>query len=759
MTGDCIYINESEATPVCPFWCPIYVDANAAGYNDGSSWENAYNYLQDALNYARRCDCNDIRVAQGIYRPDQNSIYTDGTGDRTSTFHLISGVSIYGGFPPGGGEWEDRKPSVYDTNLSGDLLGNDREVNESRDLVTGPCRADNSYHVVSASDVNAATILDGFVITGGNAYGGTSDTNSGGGIYNSSGSPTVRNCTFIQNSAQYAGGGIYNTGDMGNPGEPNIINCVFVENEALLGGGIYTGSGPSPSPGATMAVTNCTFVGNSADSGGGMYNSAYSVLRVTNCILWGNVVEQISGGEVTYSDIEGGWTGEGNINKCPMFEADGYHLTMCSPCVDAGDPNGDYEGQVDIDSEPRLIGPYVDMGADEYYSEDYNIVKFAHCPRPKPSCGAMGALYVGESLDINLTWHPGIFAANVNGHDVYFGTSFSDVNEANEDNPKGVYKGHQSSTTYTAGNLLLCQMYFWRIDEINDACEPYLWKGPVRLFTTGLFIDDFERYTSSADFGLVWTTSVFSEGESGFCSEITYNSTGASIDLDICSGTMIYDYNNRSGDAFIGASALFSEARMESKISGVDWTIGNSNILSISYRGLATNSADNDTDPNYDRMYVAIIDAAGTMGRIVCNNDVNAQKQTTWQEWQIPFSDLKGTTSLDLTKEVNLIIGFGQRCNPRWMDISYLGYGNPGGTGRVWFDNIRLLQPNCNPTLYGLTSSGLISDFTGDSKVNMDDLEIMTQEWLHCGQADIYPDGIVDFCDFAVLAQQWLDEP
>jgi hypothetical protein len=170
-----------ETTSVCLCGCPIYVDADASSCNNnGYSWKAAFTNLQDALEMTQTCDCNEIWVAQGIYKPN-------GSGDRNATFSLINSVAIYGGFPPGGGVWEDRNPDVYETILSGDI-GN---IGDS---------SDNSYHVVTADNVDETAILDGFTITAGNSIG------SGGGMYNISSNPIVTKCIFSENEANVNGG-------------------------------------------------------------------------------------------------------------------------------------------------------------------------------------------------------------------------------------------------------------------------------------------------------------------------------------------------------------------------------------------------------------------------------------------------------------------------------------------------------------------------------------------------------------------------
>ena len=210
----------------------IYVDANAPSGGDGLTWGTAYNYLQDALTYASsHPDVNEIWVAQGIYTPDSNESDPSGNGDRTATFELIDEVALYGGFAGGESSLEQRNWQANETILSGDLDANDTPGLDPCDLPNAPNRAENSYHVVTGSGTDANTILDGFTITAGNAN-GSYPNETGGGMDNGSGSPTVNNCTFIGNSADY-GGGMFNV----YPGRPTVTNCTFRANSAYEHGG------------------------------------------------------------------------------------------------------------------------------------------------------------------------------------------------------------------------------------------------------------------------------------------------------------------------------------------------------------------------------------------------------------------------------------------------------------------------------------------------------------------------------------------
>ena len=263
----------------------IYVDDDAPLGGNGHSWGTAYKYLQDALADASSND--DIRVAQGVYTPDSKTSYPNGSGDREATFHLIIGVTIKGGYAGFGEPDPDaRDIQLYETILSGDLAGNDRDVNDPRELYNDPYRAENSYHVVTGYGTYT---IDGLTITGGNANRGGGDTYQGGGMYNKYYSPTVINCTFRANSAgsdDYGdGGGMYN-----HLSSPKLTNCTFINNSALGGGGMCANYKSSPT------FTHCTFIGNTADTfGGGMVNYKSSP-TLTNCIFMGNSTHHNGGG-------------------------------------------------------------------------------------------------------------------------------------------------------------------------------------------------------------------------------------------------------------------------------------------------------------------------------------------------------------------------------------------------------------------------------------------------------------------------------
>jgi parallel beta-helix repeat protein len=182
---------------------------------------------------------------------------------------------------------------------------------------------------------------------------------SGAGMANYNSSPIVINCQFINNSATIEGGAVYNEG-----GDPAIVNCTFIGNAAMSSGGGMCNYGGSP------ILINCTFTGNTSylamGAGGGIANYGGS-LTLSNCILWSDSGGEIYGdASVTYSDVQGGFAGEGNIDADPLLDATG-HLQTGSPCINAGSGADVPDGLIkDLDGKRRIQGASVDMGAYEF---------------------------------------------------------------------------------------------------------------------------------------------------------------------------------------------------------------------------------------------------------------------------------------------------------------------------------------------------------------------------------------------------------
>jgi len=228
----------------------IYVDIHATGTPDGMSWETAFISLQAGLGAATPGD--EIRVAQGTYRPGTNV---------SDTFALKSGVHHKGGYA-GVTELDpdDFAPTKYLTILSGDLFDNDTECAEAI--------GDNSLHVVTAGNVNSNTILEGFVITGGNA-----GFDGGGGlkITSTNADLQVINCKFVCNRS-WIGGGVDHGGS-----RSDYIDCTFENNVADgEGGAIYALEGE-------LSLTNCDFASNSASTGGALAIFYAERLDINGC--------------------------------------------------------------------------------------------------------------------------------------------------------------------------------------------------------------------------------------------------------------------------------------------------------------------------------------------------------------------------------------------------------------------------------------------------------------------------------------------
>ncbi|MCK4287995.1 MAG: right-handed parallel beta-helix repeat-containing protein, partial [Bacteroidales bacterium] len=169
----------------------------------------------------------------------------------------------------------------------------------------------------------------------------------GGGIYCEKSSSHILNNTISNNEGAYYGGGIFvsDTSEVLIKGNVIFNNLTWSGYGIAKGGGIFCGGNM-----CYAVIEQNTICNNTVDfgDGGGICSNNASIV---NTILWNNYPDEIAGQiTITYSDVQGGWTGIGNIDADPLFAdpANGdFHLTWAnfpipddtkSPCIDTGDP-------------------------------------------------------------------------------------------------------------------------------------------------------------------------------------------------------------------------------------------------------------------------------------------------------------------------------------------------------------------------------------------------------------------------------------
>ncbi len=283
----------------------VFVKQDATGNNDGSSWQDAFTNLEDALATA---PMTDVWVASGTYTPGMINSNPD-----SIWFVMNTDISLYGGFAGTEDNFWDRDPAANPTILSGDLNGDDIPG----DLVTN--RSDNSIHVllIEATTTNAS-IIDGFIISNGhgkdNPPGGEPDIWSfyhGAGIL-SYGAPTIRNCIFQENYS-YTNSAVQGIGV--NADGMQIDSCSFLNNTAQSYGG---------SVGMNVvddfSITNCLFTGNSSGEHGGAIRIGVSNGTIFNCLITHN--ESEFGGGVAL--MNGFWDHYITIDQCTFEENESF---------------------------------------------------------------------------------------------------------------------------------------------------------------------------------------------------------------------------------------------------------------------------------------------------------------------------------------------------------------------------------------------------------------------------------------------------
>jgi parallel beta-helix repeat protein len=354
----------------------------ATGRNTGTSWDDAYRTLTEALERAgQEEECaNTIWVAQETYRPSDTVL--------TETFKIPAGVSVYGGFKGDETSRDQRNILKYPTLLSGYIDETSRE------------------NTVVTMNGNGA-LLDGFTVQEGNWQGidgsGVSSTvvncvitdSTQRGLFCENGNLTVQWCEIYSNGIHHQGSGysltvenckIYDNqydGILTDQSTLSIVNSLVYQNGSTGSYyGIHLGN-PSSSP----TIRNNTIVQNINE---GIRFVGSNTPDIVNCIVYYNggdvplaglnpdavayncCIEDCNELNTTNINDEPGFAYTTEPNNMPVVG--NYHLAYNSPCIDTGDSD-EYTDEVDMDGELRGYGDWVDRGADEAYSCDEDLTE------------------------------------------------------------------------------------------------------------------------------------------------------------------------------------------------------------------------------------------------------------------------------------------------------------------------------------------------------------------------------------------------
>jgi hypothetical protein len=264
----------------------------------------------------------------------------------------------------------------------------------------------------------------------------------------------------------------------------------------------------------------------------------------------------------------------------------------------------------------------------------------------------------------NISWSPG---DNASQHQVYFGTDKLAVENA-DTSTAGIYRGQQAGNSFSPSEgIEWGQRYYWRIDEVNN--DGTITTGSVWTFTVAdyLIVENFEDYNDYQP-NEVWNTWI-----DGYMIP-TNGSTAGYPDPDFVAGEhYLEDVIVHGGDwsmplFYDNTSARISEVTRTFTSPTRDWTREGVGVLTLFYYGVA----DNDPEP----MFVALNGDA-----VVYNDNPDTELVEEWTRWDIPLQTF-ADEGVNLSDVDSMTIGFGNKSNPTL-----------GGTGHVFFDDIRLYRP------------------------------------------------------------------
>jgi hypothetical protein len=245
----------AEGVYILPGIRILYVRTDGSDLNDGLSWNTAKQTIGEALAVAMPGD--DVWVKG------------DSANPYCAAVSAVEGVGVYGGF--GGFEASASERASFP-----------RPLNDPAATVIDA--GGEGSAIVIPPGATAATLIDGLTLRNGRAI-------RGGGMFIDAGSPLVRNCTIIGNSASYEGGGVH----CGDYSRPRIEDCLIAENVSeSSGGGINIANGSNPT------FVRCNVSGNSSGIWGGGFNcysySAPNEPVLVSCRIASNFAGQDGGG-------------------------------------------------------------------------------------------------------------------------------------------------------------------------------------------------------------------------------------------------------------------------------------------------------------------------------------------------------------------------------------------------------------------------------------------------------------------------------
>jgi len=437
-------------------------------------------------------------------------------------------------------------------------------------------------------------------------------------------------------------------------GELNIYEKVEIGKNASANGVIYMHGG------------TVTFSGSSCDLEIGKYGTGTVYMTGGVIDLEDNIkLGQESGTGRLY--LYGGTINAGNLrNPAQIYgdpQLDITEGTLVLP--------GDYTSTVNEYIDNGWIVAYSGVGIVDvnYTAEPNQTTVTARLPDPELAWNPTPRNR--ETVErtpegLTLSWTPGLYAVS---HDVYFGTNFDDVNDAN--NAPGLwpeFKGNQDLCSFDPGPLELGKTYYWRIEEVNDnnwAPPASPWKGPVWEFTVAdyIVVDDLESYNDipAEEEGSRLVYNIWKDGydDPSVNGSIIGYAVGSSLETENVHGgkqSVPLTYDN--------STATYSEVTVSIDDLAIsrDWTIDNFKILSLWFYGGLLNAST-------EQMYVKLNGV-----KVAYDGQLTDLQQATWQEWNVDLAAF----GIDLSNVVTeLGIGF-ERTETF------------GGRGTILIDDIRL---------------------------------------------------------------------